>query len=330
MFKQTGFSIDRYNEPSQAKRFEYMSQFAAPQILERLDAQLPSQEVKRLFHGRGRMVSGWEQINIEVYGPVLWVMVYQEIDETDLKEFLESAITRSKSWAIEHIYVQRRHIKADPVEIILGNDSYLEKDFVVEEFGLKYWVTLGKNQNTGLFLDMCNGRQWLVEHAESKKVLNLFSYTCSLGMAALKGGADHVLNLDMAKAVIKRGQQNLALNEFEPSRCSFIAQDIFKMFKKVTQKGPFDLIVADPPSFQSKAFNVRKDYKKMLEKLKPAVTENGELMLCLNSPALTPDFLTEMVLEVWPEAQLIGRVENPMVLKDQNEDAALKVMHYQL
>ena len=307
-----------------------MSQNNVSKIFHLLDEQLPSNEVKRLFHGRGRMVSGWEQINIEVYGPVLWIMVYQEIDESELEIFLELAKENAQNWEIKHVYVQRRHLKSDPVEVVLGNDSYLEKDFVVEEAGLKYWVTLGKNQNTGLFLDMVNGRTWLSEHSKNKRILNLFSYTCSLGMAALKGEASHVLNLDMAKAVIKRGQQNLALNDFEPSRCSFIAQDIFKMVKKVSQKGPFDLVVADPPSFQSKAFNVRSDYKKLLEKLKPAIAENGELMLCLNSPALGPDFLQELVKELWPSAEFVGRIENPAFLKDKDENASLKVMHFQL
>lgn len=307
-----------------------MSQNNVLEIIQRMDEQLPSAEVKRLFHGRGRMVAGWEQINIEVYGTVLWVMVYQEIDETELNAFIEQAMMQADKWAIEHIYIQRRHIKSDPVEVVYGDSSLLEREFVVQEAGIRYFVTLGRNQNTGLFLDMVNGRQWLMHHSENKRVLNLFAYTCSLGLAALQGGASHVLNLDMAKAVIKKGQQNLALNDFDPSRCSFMAQDIFKMIKKVTQKGPFDLLVADPPSFQSKAFNVRKDYHKMLVKLKPAVAENGELMLCLNSPALTPAFLTEMVLDIWPQAELKGRIENPAVLKDQNEEASLKVMHYQL
>lgn len=307
-----------------------MSQNNVSQIIEKLNQQLPSDQVKRLFHGRGRMVSGWEQINIEIYGSVLWVMVYQEIEETELTEFLNIAKSKSTEWQIDHIYVQRRHIKSDPVEIVLGDARFLETDFVVQEAGVRYWVTLGKNQNTGLFLDMVKGRDWLRENCQDKKVLNLFSYTCSLGMAALQGGAEHVLNLDMAKAVIKRGQQNLALNEFDASKCSFIAQDIFKMIKKVTQRGPFDLIVADPPSFQSKAFNVRKDYQKMLTKLKPALKENGELMLCLNSPALGPDFLTDMVTEIWPNARLVQRIANPECLKDQDENASLKVMHFQV
>ncbi len=307
-----------------------MSQNTTAHLVDLLDAQLPSAEVKRLFHGRGRTIAGWEQINIEIYGPVLWVMLYQQIDETELQIFLQAAQSRAQKWGIEHIYVQRRHMKDDPVEVVMGQADLLEKDFIVEEAGVRYWVTLGKNQNTGLFLDMVNGRQWLQANSQNKRVLNLFSYTCSLGLCALKGGAQHVVNLDMAKAAIKRGQQNLALNEFENSRCSFIAQDIFKMIKKVTQKGPYDLVVIDPPSFQSKAFNVRTDYEKLLTKLKPAIAPDGQLLLCLNSPALDTQFLTDLVRKQWPEMKQATRIENPIVLADENPEAALKVMHYQL
>lgn len=291
---------------------------------------LPTNEAKRLFHGRGGLYSGWEQINIEIYPPVLWVMVYQSIDETELLNVLNEIVSQASSLQIKAIYIQRRFQKDDPVEIFYGSDEFLNKDFQVIEQNLSYWVTLGRNQNTGLFLDMCAGRQWVREHAQGKSVLNLFSYTCSLGISAAAGDARSVVNIDMAKAAVKRGQQNLALNQVSCKSNVFIAQDIFKMIKKLTQKGPFDLIIADPPSFQSKAFDVRRDYEKLLTKLAPSFAVNAQLMLCLNSPALTPEFLHEMVGRVFPQAQFIERIKNPPVLADQNEDSALKVMLYQL
>ncbi len=132
----------------------------------------------------------------------------------------------------------------------------------------------------------------------------------------------------MAKGAIKKGQQNFALNNLNGV---FIAQDIFKMVKKLTLKGPFDILVADPPSFQSKAFDVRKDYKKLLVKLKPALADNAKLMLCLNSPLLDTQFIHDMVEEVYEgKAHFIKRLENPEMLADVNEEASLKVMLYQL
>lgn len=299
-------------------------------IFDNILSNLPSSDAKRLLHGRGGRFEGWEQVNIEIYPPVLWVIIYQAIDETQLQQMLLELQARSDELKIEAIYIQRRYESGNPVEVFYGSDSYLDTDFKVVEAGLSYWVNLGRNQNSGLFLDMCNGRQWMREHAKDKAVLNLFSYTCSLGIAAAAGAANSVVNIDMAKGAIKRGQQNLALNDVACQRNTFIAQDIFKMIKKLTQKGPFDLLIADPPSFQSKAFDVRRDYEKLLVKLKPALADKAQLVLCLNSPALGESFLHELVKTVFPEATFVERIANPAVLADVSEDASLKVMLFQL
>jgi 23S rRNA (cytosine1962-C5)-methyltransferase len=299
-------------------------------VLQALSQNLPSEQTSRLFHGRGGLFDGWEQVNIEVYPPVLWVIIYQQIDEEPLLELLAEIKLNASAWQLQHIYVQRRFLASNPVEIFMGDDSLLETDFKVDEAGLQYWVNLGKNQNSGLFLDMCDGRTWVREFSENKAVLNLFSYTCSLGIAAAAGNARTVVNVDMAKAAIKRGQQNLALNELGARSVSFIAQDIFKMVKKINQKGPFDLLIADPPSFQSRSFDVRKDYQKLLEKFKPSLAADATLMLCLNSPALTVEFLTTLVQEVLPEAVFVERLANPKVLADVNEDASLKVLIFKM
>ncbi len=299
-------------------------------VLEIVRQKLPSNDATRLFHGRGGLFAGWEQVNIEVYPPILWVMIYQEIDETELLAMLEQLLPDCDKLEIESIYIQRRYQSGNPVQVFFGNDAHLDQDFQVTEAGLQYWVNLGRNQNSGLFLDMSEGRRWLRSHAKGKSVLNLFSYTCSLGISAAAGDAKAVVNIDMAKGAIKRGQQNLALNDVPCVSNTFIAQDIFKMIKKLTQKGPFDILVADPPSFQSKAFDVRKDYEKLLLKLKPSLAHDATLMLCLNSPALDSQFIHDLVARVFTDYQFIQRLPNPDVLADVNEEASLKVMLYQL
>jgi len=299
-------------------------------VLNQLVQYLPSEEAKRVFHGRGGLFEGWEQVNIEVYPPVMWVIIYQQIDESSLYDLLAQVSAQASKLGVKHIYIQRRFLPSNPVEVFLGDNGFLEVDFQVVEQGLKYWVNLGKNQNSGLFLDMCEGRRWVREVSENKSVLNLFSYTCSLGINAAAGNADTVVNVDMAKAAIKRGQQNLSINDLGSSRVSFIAQDIFKMVKKINQKGPYDLLIADPPSFQSRAFDVRRDYTKLLEKFKGALAEEALLMLCLNSPALGDGFLKELVSEVLPMARFVKRLDNPDVLADSSEDASLKVLIFKM
>ena len=297
-------------------------------VFKKLDVSLPCVDAKRLIHGRGGKIEGFEQINIEIYSQVLWVIVYQSVYEQPLYDMLSLAKENMEKWGVDHIYIQRRFEKGNPVEVYAGTDKWVDNEFETQENHLNYLVNLGRNQNTGLFLDMVNGRKWLQDNSRKQSVLNLFSYTCSLGVSAAAGGANKIVNIDMAKGAVKKGQQNFALNDVNGV---FIAQDIFKMIKKLTLKGPFDILVADPPSFQSKAFDVRKDYKKLLTKLKSALAHDATLMLCLNSPALDTQFIHDMVDEVYEgRATFIKRLENPEVLADVNEEASLKVMLYKL
>jgi len=296
-------------------------------VFGQLDALLPSTCAKRVFHGRGGLENGFEQINIEVYAKVLWVIIYQQVDEQALLAVLSLAKKNMGKWSIDHIYIQRRFTDGNPVEVYAGTNIYIDNEFEAQEGKLKYFVRLGRNQNTGLFLDMCNGRRWLLQNCEKKSVLNLFSYTCSLGVSAASGGASQIVNIDMAKSAIKKGQKNFSINNVSGT---FLVQDIFKMIKKLNQKGPFDILVADPPSFQLKAFDVKKDYQKLLRKLKPSMADDAILMLCLNSPALGTQFIHNMVEQVFDNVTFIKRLENPEVLADVNEEASLKVMLYQL
>ncbi len=109
----------------------------------------------------------------------MWVIVYQAIDETPLYEMLDLAKAKMAKWGVDHIYIQRRFEKGNPVEVFSGTDVLVDSEFETQENDLNYLVNLGRNQNTGLFLDMVNGRKWLQDNSRKKSVLNLFSYTCS-------------------------------------------------------------------------------------------------------------------------------------------------------
>ena len=97
---------------------------------------------------------------------------------------------------------------------------------VVVESGLKYQLDIGRNQNFGLFLDMRLGREWVQQHAKHKNVLNLFAYTCGFSVAAIDGGADQVVNVDMARASLSKGRDNHRLNEHNLNQVKFLAYDI--------------------------------------------------------------------------------------------------------
>lgn len=67
----------------------------------------------------------------------------------------------------------------------------------IREWGVEYAIDLQLNRDSGFYLDNALLRKWLIDHCEGKRVLNTFSYTGSLGMAALAGGAIRIVQTDL-------------------------------------------------------------------------------------------------------------------------------------
>ncbi|KXF81654.1 class I SAM-dependent methyltransferase [Enterovibrio coralii] len=288
-------------------------------------------EVRRVFHGRGRCYEGLEQITADWLGQgVLQIAVFKE-DEPAFYDALESqaiAFTESEVWKKvggKTIAIQHRDREGAETETLVGE---MPQQINVIENGLSYKLDLGKRQNNGLFLDMRLGRKWVQEHAQGKRVLNLFAYTCGFSVAAVEGGAEKVVNLDMAKSSLSRGRENHQLNEHDLSKVSFLGHELFKSWGKVKKLGPYDLVIIDPPSFQKGSFVLTKDYAKILRRLPELVTEGGDVLACVNAPDVLPSFLTEQMAELAPEFIFESRLENPPEFEDIDTDSALKVLHF--
>ncbi|WP_422767379.1 class I SAM-dependent methyltransferase [Photobacterium leiognathi subsp. mandapamensis] len=291
----------------------------------------PPTEVRRLFHGRGRCWQGLEQITVDwLQGQVL-VSLFKEPSPEFLAELttLLNKLTETAEWqnsgAIS-LLLQHRDRIGSPMDVIWGETSEYQD---VIESGLVYKLDLGRKQNNGLFLDMRFGRDWVREQAEGKRVLNLFAYTCGFSIAAIAGGAEHVVNLDMAKAALNRGRDNHHLNKHDLKKVSFLGHELFKSWGKVRKYGPYDLIIIDPPSFQKGSFALTKDYQKILRRLPELLTENGTVLACVNDPSITSDFLIEGMAAEAPELVFEKRLENPPEFKDIEPEGGLKALVFQ-
>ena len=165
-------------------------------------------ESQRLFHGRGHAYPELSHVNIDWFEPVILITLYQEVEAAWLTEQVTQL--RTLTDRCQSIQVQYRCRKFAPCELVWGKEiSHL----TALEHGLKYHISLGKAQNSGLFLDMRNGREWVKTHSENKRVLNLFSYTCAFSVAALAGNASKVVNIDMSKSSLSKGRENHRLNK---------------------------------------------------------------------------------------------------------------------
>ncbi len=288
----------------------------------------PPLETRRLFHGRGQRWPGMEHVTADWLQGVLLVCVFRQPSEPELAALTQMllALTQAPQWqssGAQHLLLQHRYLPDSSTEFLFG--APLE-EWLISEGSLRYKLDLGKKQNNGLFLDMRYGRRWVQAQAQGKRVLNLFAYTCGFSVAAIAGGATHVVNLDMARAALSRGRDNHRLNQHDLSQVSFLGHELFKSWGKVKSCGPYDLIIIDPPSFQKGSFALTQDYQKILRRLPDLLSEQGTVLACINDPTTGPEFLIEGMQAQAPSLVFAQRLENPPEFADINPDSGLKAL----
>ena len=306
-------------------------------LLDAIAAMPLPTDAQRIFHGRGGLYPGCEAWTLDVFPPVFVLTSFAPATEVQLDavgaalqaRWAQLAPGQALNWVFQHRGEALRLEGRSDTRLMAGR---VPEPHVVTEDGARYRVHVLKGQNHGLFLDMAEGRRWVARHVAAHraatgrgaKVLNLFAYTCAFSVAALRAGAAQVVNVDMGRGAIASGQHNHQLNGLADAR--FLAHDIFSSWGKITRGGPYDLVIADPPSYQKGSFVATKDYARLARRLPDLLAPGGHALLCLNAPELGSDFLQALVRAEAPGLAFVGRVENPQVFADVDAERALKVL----
>ena len=294
-------------------------------LLNILQERIPSHTgCARLFHGRGKKWPEFEHLSIDFYPPHILITTYKEITDDEKSELVQ--VISSLGLNIQSILLQKRYVKGEAMEALVGNIP--DESFAVEN-SEKYLLNFKNPQNIGFFLDMAIGREKVKSIAKDKSVLNLFSYTCSLSVAALKGGAREVVNVDMSKPALKVGEDNHALNGIDKRSAKFLSHDIMKSFGNITRKGPYDLIIIDPPTNQGLSFRVDRDYHKIIRRLDEMTSENAVVMACLNSPHLGSDFLLNAFKEHAPKFSFSNLIYSSFSDMENDPEQGLKILFFE-
>jgi 23S rRNA (cytosine1962-C5)-methyltransferase len=120
----------------------------------------------------------------------------------------------------------------------------------IEENGMRLLVDIKAGHKTGYYLDQRDSRLAVRQWAEGRDVLNCFSYTGGFGVAALLGGAKHVLQMDSSGPALDIAKRNAELNGLDPAASEYIEGDVFKELRRFRDsRRDFDLIILDPPKF---------------------------------------------------------------------------------
>ena len=184
-------------------------------------------------------------------------------------------------------------------QFVAGRPSE-EHRVIVLEHDLKYIIHLAEGPATGLYLDQRENRHQLSLLAAEGSLLNTFSYTCSFSVAAARHGAS-TLNIDLSKASLHRGRENIALNALAPEHHRFLADDVFSVLPRLQRRGErFQSILLDPPTFarvKKKTFSTERDYAELVALAAPLLADGGHLIAFANTHRMSEKDWTAQVYQ---------------------------------
>ena len=288
-------------------------------------------EPARLLYGRGGIAPGFEDLNIDIYPPLVFVTLYGCFSDGELREMYEclKRITAGKP-----VIIQDRSVRPAVTRIA---DEYPD-EIIVTEAGLQYYLNPGRGQNPGFFIDMRDGRALIRElvgdfsnAGAEVRVLNLFAYTSALSVAALAAGAAFVVNIDKNRRSLDIGRKNHRLNHGNfpggyRNQALFLPHDIFKSFGKLKKEGPYTLIIADPPPSQKGSFIMMKDYPRLLKRLPEMLEPGGRLLLTQNGPGWSWEDFEALIRENLPDFRELQRVQPPADFAPSEDGRGLKII----
>jgi 23S rRNA (cytosine1962-C5)-methyltransferase len=252
-----------------------------------------------LFH---RGADGSEDLAVDVYGEFLVAHSFSEPDALRDARVLDTlhALGPTGIYAKRHLRQKNelgdaRDSTYAPNEPARGKAA--PDELLVREHGLTFTVRLGEGLRTGLFLDQRDNRLRVRELAQDQRVLNLFAYTGGFSVAALAGGATHVLSVDASRAALAWAERNAAGTPLAAHHAA-LCSDVFDALTRLGKQGErFDLVVVDPPSYsktRSRRFVLEKHYAELCRASVALLAPGGSMLCCLNHHGVSRRKLRQM------------------------------------
>ncbi len=250
-------------------------------LSKRIDAILARRNHLRNFTNSIRAVHGDNDgipgVVIDVYGENLILQTYASGVDT-LGRYI-AALVRAKLKLKNGVWKQpsRRRAPKKEQRTLFGRAPGKVE---VREGKLVYFVDLADGQKSGAFLDLRGLRKWItLQKWAGLRVLNLFSYSGTLGLAAETAGAREVWNVDVSQGALDFAKKH---NAKVPGVQKYITMDIFEgLASKLAPHEKFDVIIVDPPSMASDKTQVPKalaTYRKIYREVAKHLTARGMII----------------------------------------------------
>jgi 23S rRNA (cytosine1962-C5)-methyltransferase len=238
----------------------------------------------RLFNG---FAEGCPDIVIDLYASTAVIHNYADnpdqgallIDEA--RQFLNASLPWLRAGIVKTRNGATQEDKCG--KLLFGS----EVDRKIKEHDTWYAIDLTLNRDSSLYLDTRNLRKWIIENLSGKSVFNTFAYTGSFGVAALKGRASRVVQVDLSREFLNIAKQSYTLNGFPIQKGDFIARDFFEQvgnMKRVNNR--FDCVLIDPPFFSTTAkgkVDQVHESARLINKVRPLINDGGYLVAINNA-----------------------------------------------
>ena len=238
----------------------------------------------RLFNG---FTEGCPDIVIDVYAATVVVHNYADNPEQGalLVEEARQFLNASMNWLRAGIVKTRNGATQEDKRGIFLFGTELDRK--IKEHDTWYAVDLLLNRDSSLYLDTRNLRKWIIENLRGKSVFNSFAYTGSFGVAALKGGASQVVQVDLNREFLNIAQESYSLNGFPIKKGNFIPRDFFEQVGNMKrEKKSFDCAIIDPPFFSTTSkgkVDQEKESARLINKVRPLINDGGYLVAINNA-----------------------------------------------
>ena len=219
------------------------------------------------------------------------------------------------------------------VKGVLRGSSVPEKiDFT--ENGIRFQCDVQNGHKTGFYLDQRLNREAVrTAMTEGAEVLNCFCYTGGFGLAALKGRAHSVVNVDSSESALAQARIHAELNGFSETQFQTVCADVFQYLRHCRDAAKsFDVIILDPPKFadtysqREKAARGYKDLNLLALKL---LRPGGKLFTFSCSGAMDDDLFGKVIAGAAQDAKADFRtVRKLMQGPDHAVSASFPEGHY--
>lgn len=273
-----------------------------------------------LIFGEGDNIPG---ILVHYLNGELLIQFYMEF-WNPYKDFIIQTLIKctkevlKKDISFENLWIQQRSQLKEIAKCSDANTSF--RNIEIEEFGVKYKVTIGKYYDHGIYTDMASIRGRLKDRiTNSSSMLNLFSYTGAFSLMALSLGVKEVKSVDLSERYLNWLDENIKLNDsMDSAKHESLAIPTLQALKQFVKSGKkFDFIISDPPSSSSdgnKRSNALNDYKESLPLIHSITNIDGEALVFINTHKTSMKKFEDRIKQIIENKKLHFKIEGTYYL----------------